>query len=401
MKASKKNLLFRIFLAALAVTLFIIPDSVTSPEIEQRVIASVLGVDKADGIYKVTAQVVVPKRAGEGDPAQDVVSAEGKSVPEGIDKLNRALGRNIELGHCGVIVIGDTAGADFLDYLLAGSILTTGTYLVNAADASQFIESVKGMSTSTITGLDGYINFSTASANTSTKQLLQFVSETASPSRTSYVPSLEADSGDGGKNGSGESRPASAGGGSGGQSAGGKSSEEGTPTIKSAEKTAIYVDSVKVGVFGEKETRGLAWLDKQATRGYVSLENFEADGQSMGGVYAQLKSKSSRLQPYFKDGRPFVKVRIRANLILNDKHKLHLFATKTGENAAVSAMEEAFEALIREEIGAGMIKATELKADPFGIKTAFYRYSYDRYGSVDGEGFSDVRVEYDVDVKVN
>ena len=121
----------------------------------------------------------------------------------------------------------------------------------------------------------------------------------------------------------------------------------------------------------------------------------------MGGVYAQLKSKSSRLQPYFKDGRPFVKVRIRANLILNDKHKLHLLATKTGENAAVSAMEEAFEALIREEIGAGMIKATELKADPFGIKTAFYRYSYDRYGSVDGEGFSDVRVEYDVDVKVN
>lgn len=307
------------------------PDAITSPEIEQRVIASVLGIDKTETGYSLTAQVVVPKRASEGDPMQEVVTADGESIPEGIDKLNRALGRNIELGHCGVIVVGNMPDTGDLDYLLAGSILTTGTYLVHAENASDFIESVKSMSASAVTGLDGYINYSTASSSAATKQLLQFVSETASPSRTSYMPVLEADTGEGAPSdqGSGGAAAAAADGqnGGGGQSGG----EEKTTTIKSAENTAIYVDGKFVGTFGEEETRGLAWIDRKSTRGYVGLEHFEAGGRDRGGVYAQLTRKSAKLKPYFKNGRPYVRFRIRAGLRLDDKHKLHLLAQELGE----------------------------------------------------------------------
>ena len=70
MTKAKRVLLFKLFLAAVAVLLFIVPDAITSPEIEQRVIASVLGIDKTETGYSLTAQVVVPKRASEGDPTQ-------------------------------------------------------------------------------------------------------------------------------------------------------------------------------------------------------------------------------------------------------------------------------------------------------------------------------------------
>ena len=39
MTKAKRVLLFKLFLAAVAVLLFIVPDAITSPEIEQRVIA--------------------------------------------------------------------------------------------------------------------------------------------------------------------------------------------------------------------------------------------------------------------------------------------------------------------------------------------------------------------------
>lgn len=401
MTKAKRVLLFKLFLAAVAVLLFIVPDAITSPEIEQRVIASVLGIDKTETGYSLTAQVVVPKRASEGDPTQEVVTADGESIPEGIDKLNRALGRNIELGHCGVIVVGNMPDTGDLDYLLAGSILTTGTYLVHAENASDFIESVKSMSASAVTGLDGYINYSTASSSAATKQLLQFVSETASPSRTSYMPVLEADTGEGAPSdqGSGGAAAAAADGqnGGGGQSGG----EEKTTTIKSAENTAIYVDGKFVGTFGEEETRGLAWIDRKSTRGYVGLEHFEAGGRDRGGVYAQLTRKSAKLKPYFKNGRPYVRFRIRAGLRLDDKHKLHLLAQELGETEAVSAMEEAYAELIRSEIGAALIKAFELGADPFGIRTAFSRYAYRDYAACDKAAFAaDVVTEYDVRVHI-
>ena len=405
MTKDRRVLLFKLFLAAVALLFFIVPDAITSPEIEQRVLAGVLGIDRTETGYSLTAQVVVPRRASEGEPPQEVVTAEGGSIPEGIDKLNRALGRQIELGHCGVIVLGDMPDTAGLDYLLAGSILTTGTYLVHAENAADFIESVKGMSASAVTGLDGYINYSTASSSAATNHLLQFLSETASPSRTSYMPILEADADEESPSGQGAggAKAAAAGGqngapgGGGGQSGG----EKKTTTIRSAENTAVYVDGKLTGTFGEKETRGLAWTDRETSRGYVGLDRFEAGGRDRGGVYAQLTSKSAKLEPYFEDGRPHVRFKIRAKLRLDDKHKLHLLAQEMNETAAVSVMEEAFADLIRSEIGAALIKAFELGADPFGIRTAFYRYAHRGYAAYDKAAFAaDVVTEYDVRVHI-
>lgn len=408
MPKSKRVFLFKLFLVLLAVVLFIVPDTIMSPEIEERVMATVLGLDKKEDMYTVTAQVVVPKRASQGEPTQEVVKAEGVSVAEGIEKLNRTLGRRIELGHCGVIALGDLPSLDDLEYFVAGGIVTSGTQLVQVENAAEFIESVKDMSSSAATGLDGFILYATNSNGSATRNLLGFVSDTASASRTGYMPVLEAekegDSGSGGSGGSGESGgsseanvPAAAEEGGSGGSGGQKK----TPVIKSVEQTAIFVDYKRVGTFDDKETRGLAWIDRGAKRGFVELEKLEHDGVNYGGMYAQLQYKSASLKPYFKDGKPFVCIKVRCKLKLEDMHKLNLLARELGEKEAGELVQESFAKLIQSEIGAGMLKAASMDADPFGIRTAFYRFANKQYQAYDREAFmDDVRVEYDVRVKI-
>lgn len=407
MSKSKRVFLFKLFLILLALVLFVVPDSIMSPEIEERVMAAVLGIDKTEDMYTVTAQVIVPKRASQGEPTQEVVKVEGISVAEGIEKLNRALGRRIELGHCGVIAFGDLDDLHDLEYFLAGGIVTAGTQLVKVENAAEFIESVKDMSSSAITGLDGFILYATASTGSATRDLLGFVSETASVSHTSYMPILEAEKEDdsgsgGGSGGSGGSNEASVPaaaeeGGSGGGSGGDKK----TPIIKSVEQTAIYVDYKQVGTFDETETRGLAWGDRGAKRGFVELDALEHDGVQYGGLYAQLQYKSATLKPYFKDGTPFLRVKIRCKLKLEDMHKLNLLAMRVGEKEAGKIVQNAFAEMIQSEIGAALIKASAMEADPFGIRTAFYRFANKGYRTYDPEAFmNDVRIEYDVRVKI-
>lgn len=406
MSKAKRVFFFKLFLVLVAVALFIVPAAAGAPEIERRVLASVLGIDRTDDTYTLTAQVVVPKRSGEGEPVQEVVTAEGRSVAEGIDKLNRALGRSIELGHCGVIVLGDMPDVSDLSYFLAGGIVTAGTHLVSVDNAGDFIESIKGMSASAITGLDGFIAYSTSSASSATRDLMGFVSDSAAPSATSYMPILEADEksqGQSGGSGGGQSgdQSASAVQAAANESGGGGGGEKKTPTIKSAERTAIFVDNKKVGEFSEEQTRGLAWIDRTSTRGFVELDDFTEGDRHYGGVYAQLKSKSAKIKPYFKAGAPFVKVKIRCKLELEDKHKLNELAAELGETAASKVMQDAFAKLIQSEIGSSMIRAGELNADPFGIRTAFFQYEHDRYVKYSPDAFlSDVRLEFDVKVKI-
>lgn len=423
MRRDKKVFWFKILLAAFALVLLLSPVTVARvPEIEQRVVVSVLGLDAAKEGYKASAQVIIPMRASEGDPKQEVYDAEGSSVSEAIDKLNRAMGRKAELGHCGVIVIGKELGErgvkEELGYMFAGGIVTPGTNLVSVkTDANAFLKGAVSLAASSVTGLDSFITFASSGSHTATLTLNRFLSSIESESKTSYMPVLELngqeeDAGQGKEEEGGDAEGAdkeekkkeSSGGQKegGGEKSGGEAKAGGEKAIiKSAETVALFYDGKYAATFDADLTRGIVWADKKSDRGQIQLDAFSFDGKDYGGIYAKLLRKKRVFKTRFEDGTPIFTVKLRVKLELEDKHKLNELSEKAGTAEATALMERAFADKARTEMQAAIDAGLKAGIDPFEIRSCFYKTSFDGYAEYGKEEFlNDVRVDYDIKVKV-
>ena len=114
---NKERLLriYRILIALFAVVLVLLPRSVTSlPEIETKLLLTVLGLDKTENGYRVTATAVMPAESQNGATMRTDVESEEVSVSAALEKLSLKMGKRLELGLCGVVVVGDTFGDESL-----------------------------------------------------------------------------------------------------------------------------------------------------------------------------------------------------------------------------------------------------------------------------------------------
>ena len=399
MKKSSRVLCFKIFLAAFAVVLVLAPSTFTHvPDIEQRVVVSVLGVDAADDGYKVSAQVIIPKRATEGDPKQEVVDADGKSVSEAIDKLNRAMGRRVDLGHCGVIVVGKSLAEQGvrreLEYLFAGGIVTPGTNLIcTKSEAGAFIKKAVSLAANSVTGLDSFITYASTGSHTATLTLNRFLSSTDGESNTSYMPILEID--DGGEQSEQSDGQAA-------QAAAQQGNEQSQTVIKSAESIAVFYDGVLCGTFDAELTRGLVWVDRKSDSGQIQLDKFEYDGKDYGGIYACLRHKKRKYCAHFdENGVPIFTVRLNVKAELQDKHTLNELADSVGIKEATKQIQDAFTAKIEKEITETYLAGLAMGADIFEVRSAFYKGQYDGYAAYGkAEFLHDVQLRFEIRVKV-
>lgn len=385
--------MFKIFLAVFAVVLALSPSTFKRvPDIEQRVVAGVLGLDAAQDGYKVSAQVIIPKRATEGEPKQEVVDAEGKSVSEAIDKLNRAMGRRADLGHCGVIVVGRALAErgikKELEYLFAGGIVTPGTNLIcTQTEAGEFIEGALNMAADSITGLDSFITYSSSGSHTATLDLNRFLSSTEGESHTSYMPVLELNE----QEGESETQPAAS------QEGGG---EQKQATIKSAETVAVFYDGALKGILDAELTRGLVWTDKHSDSGQIQLDDFVYDGKSYGGIYACLRYKRRAYCARFENGNPVFTVKLHVKAELQDKHTLHELASVVGLEKATALIEDAFAEKIEKEIADTFAAGLDMGADIFEVRAAFYRTQFDEYAAYGKDTFlNDVALRFKIQMK--
>lgn len=88
-------------------------------EINDLAIILATGVDYVDEKVELTAQIYVPRKAGGGPEsgsqgsssgATIIRTAEGRTVAEAFNRLQRKMARNMFWGHCEVIVISEEAG---------------------------------------------------------------------------------------------------------------------------------------------------------------------------------------------------------------------------------------------------------------------------------------------------
>lgn len=407
MKSNKRLIIYKVLIILFVAVILILPETMSQiPEIDMRVLVTVIGIDESDKGVKTSAQVIIPMMAGEGQIIQEVVEAEGATLSEALDKLNITMGRKVELGHCGMVVLGNKiseVGVEkYLKFLLSSGKISAGCSLVTSdTEASKFIDNANKLSEASSSGINNFITYSNSGAHIATVSLLGFLSESNSITETSSIPFVEIkekpeenSSGSAGESESGK------GGGAGG------GSEKSKPTeIKNVESLMVFKNGKSVKKISKEETRGFTWIDNDSDKGLVFIEDFKVGEHHAGPISTNLKKKRVNSSIRIKDGIPVVTFKLDVYLQINDRHSLSELWKENNldENQLNAALNEAFNEKIRGEIQQAIDVSKEINCDIFGFATKLKKFhfkDFKKYIDNGGDVLKNIQVEYKIKTRI-
>lgn len=398
--------IYKLMILFFVLVLILSPKSVTNrPEIETKLLLTSIGLDKVEDQYRVSATAVMPQESQNGSTMRLNVGVEADSVSAAFEKLSLKMGKKLELGLCGLIVIGDTFGDEsilpHLNYLMASGKIIPGAYLVLSLgkSAKETIEMSNMLSEASSNGLSKLIEHNALDTNMPSITLLKFLSETGSVTKSSYIPCIEIGKKDSGSN---QEKP-SDGGSDEGQSSGSGADKKGETEIKSLSKIAFYRDGRQIKFLDDEQTRGFTWSDKTSTQGLVSLENLKVQDIDVGQIFCQLRSKKFKIKTGINNGVPQTKMSVEVLLELEDRYKLSDLFKYYGisEEEINQNIKNQFADKIENELVSVINVMKECDCDAMGLTTNLYKFHYNDYNNYpDKENIlSAMQVDYDIKVK--
>ena len=398
--------IYKLMILFFILVLILSPKSVTNrPEIETKLLLTSIGLDKVEDQYRVSATAVMPQESQNGSTMRLNVGVEADSVSAAFEKLSLKMGKKLELGLCGLIVIGDTFGDEsilpHLNYLMASGKIIPGAYLVLSLgkSAKETIEMSNMLSEASSNGLSKLIEHNALDTNMPSITLLKFLSEIGSVTKSSYIPCIEIGKKD---SGSDQEKP-SDGGSDEGQSSGSGADKKGETEIKSLSKIAFYRDGRQIKFLDDEQTRGFTWSDKTSTQGLVSLENLKVQDIEVGQIFCQLRSKKFKIKTGINNGVPQTKMSVEVLLELEDRYKLSDLFKYYGisEEEINQNIKNQFAVKIENELVSVINVMKECDCDAMGLTTNLYKFHYNDYNNYpDKENIlSAMQVDYDIKVK--
>ena len=392
--------IYKLMILFFILVLILSPKSVTNrPEIETKLLLTSIGLDKVEDQYRVSATAVMPQESQNGSTMRLNVGVEA------FEKLSLKMGKKLELGLCGLIVIGDTFGDEsilpHLNYLMASGKIIPGAYLVLSPgkSAKETIEMSNMLSEASSNGLSKLIEHNALDTNMQSITLLKFLSETGSVTKSSYIPCIEIGKKD---SGSDQEKP-SDGGSDEGQSSGSGEDKKGETEIKSLSKIAFYRDGRQIKFLDDEQTRGFTWSNKTSTQGLVSLENLKVQDIDVGQIFCQLRSKKFKIKTGIDNGVPQTKMSVEVLLELEDRYKLSDLFKYYGisEEEINQNIKNQFAVKIENELVSVINVMKECDCDAMGLTTNLYKFHYNDYNNYpDKENIlSAMQVDYDIKVK--
>ncbi len=438
MKHETRNLLIKIGIVIFIIVLFMWPSGLTKrPDINNRIMVSSLGIDvdeKSDGL-KVSAQIIVPKQGDQG--SQKLIYATGKSLGEAVENMNIKTGKAVELGHCGLIILGkkfiEGDPVPTLEYLVSSGEVNPEITIVSPKEgtADELLQKASTFSEIDSMGLSSFISYAHYGVHMVRVSLLKFLNLTNSKSKVAYIPALQTESeqegGSGGKNSSQESGGGQSGGSGGGQSeggqsGGGKGGESGGSGGNSGESGGgdggqekseldksdivfIFKSGKLLGTIGEAEFKGLNWLDKKVSIGSVFLRNIDIFGNNIPEIPLTMKSKNLSTSAKFEDdGRKILKIKLQMKLEIEDRRYMNILRYEQGfeSDKLYKRLSEHVEEYVVKQIESCRNKATELDCDIMGLNNKFYRTSVSKFESEPDKDnlFKNVEFQYDFKIEI-
>lgn len=121
-------------------------------EINDLAIVLATGIDYEDGKVQLTSQIFIPRKASAGDSSGSggspsgvtmIRTAEGLTIAEALNRLQRKVPRNMFWGHCEVIIISEQAGKrgirEYIDFFLRYPQFREHAYVFSSERAAKDI----------------------------------------------------------------------------------------------------------------------------------------------------------------------------------------------------------------------------------------------------------------------
>lgn len=418
MTHEKKVLILKVvaLVFLILISLFPLQDS---PSVEAKTAVTVVAFDKEDDKTQMFVQMTIPQQLAEGSSKMLVVEAEGKDIADVFERMSIKIGLDVELAHCGIIIIGEEMSKkgfiEDLDYLLSSSMVSPQITLFTCdSKAKDFMQKLNEFSQTNGSGVFDVAAFSENSINIRIISALKFLSENNLPSGSSSIPIIGfemqdggggsgggSDSGGGGGSSSGSSGGSTGMSGGGGENSGGGGGSE-NPTLKELNTCTLYKDGKAVGTMSPLGTKGLSMFDSKSNKGYFEADNVKIGNKIISYVPMQVRKKSGKLKAEFKDGKPIITAEVNMKL----ETETRFMISKTGEFASKEEVKEALqkriEEIVKSEIEEALKICDETGADVLGIETAFYKQCYEQYKKyAGGDDFvKNVQVEYKINAEV-
>lgn len=383
MTHNKKLFVYKAALIAVTIVLTLFPSIADEmPQIDSRIMVTSIGLDAEKEKLSMTAAVTVP--SGTSDKGKEsVVTVSGISIGDLVNNLSLAIGKKVELAHCALVVMGkdlcERGIKNEVESLVSSGGISKGASLIAAKDrAKDFIEKAAKLNENAAFSLGSFISFAEENAQIPMITLIRFAGNCASVGLSAYLPIVEmseekseSESGGSGQKGSKS--------GDGGESESGQKGGN-NAQIASYERSRIFKDYRAVGEFEETETRALTWLDPQADRGVVKLEDFIFDGVSLGSFTFDVRKKGIKVKANFNKDRPEIIVEINAEVESQANNRLaKVRQSGYDEKKLNKALIDELSEKIRQQLKGGLDKAIELKADPFKYGYRLYKKSPNRF----------------------
>ncbi len=411
MTHTRKIQLYKVLILVFAVfILFLSGDGVKNPEINRRSMCIVMGIDSEGEKISASVQIIVPEPQGQGK--QMIVTETGETLSDALDRINISIGQKVELGHCGLIILGSeyTKKSIFpeLLYLLSSGKTSPEVNLAVAKDmkAKEILSKLNDLSKVVSEGINNIVSYADSGVHVTRIGVLSFLSDSFSAGRSGAIPCVElgtdkyggegSSSGQDNKNGGGSSAENSSGGGGGQNSSSGQS--QGQTVIKGIDTLVMLKDGAYCGILDSEGTRGKVWLNKSSVTGLVLLKDVRLPDGKIDSLSCKLIGKKIKTKVSFKDGKPVFSVKMTVKISIDDKYKI-VDVVDNGKNRIYSAISDAMKKMIEQQIDEGIRQSKEADCDIFGINEKFNKFQHKKYLKY-GDVLKDVETEYDISINI-
>jgi len=376
---------FKIFVA-IVIALFVawISSSYTKNEIADRAIVLGIGVDYADEIFEVTAEVVSPNEGSEGggvSATSKLLSGKGETVPLAIQNIYQTSGKNPSLGQTGIILLGEGTRDIEIKHVLSYFILSDAfkdgvTIAACNGSAKEIFESTSPVDSMVSFALQTIIQKSGKKTNSTSNVLQNFVEKQTTLSGVSFLSEVSFIDDEN-------------------QKANKTKDSEKKTGVYDCSRVSVFKNGLYVATLDSDHTRGFVLLDKSKTYDSFVIENAESVIGTKDKVSVGIVSKDVSSDVVFDGERAEVEYdvniklrRMRTDVSGSVMDFLPKVPTFIDDN-----IKDEVKIQIEKLVLGSFEKAMELNCDYFGVANSLYK----KYGNK-WKDFQDRNPDYLKDV---
>lgn len=321
----------RIFIVLLLITICFLPFSISTPA--QTAVRSVVigvGIDKSpedENKVELSAQIIVPHYdVGFNENAQ-VLSADGPNVTEAFENMSVHIGKIMGLGHCSVIVFGETMKneniAKTLDWFYRSKRLDSNASIIyTEGSAKELLQTSLQVDNNLSLNLNSIMQFNEPLSFAKKTEIIPFLKTYYNAKESILVPIINLNTNDyEGLSVEENGTPSSGSGESSSSSSGGDNTQK---FISNDGECAIFKNGKFVTKISKDEVRGFNDLTGRTQKGIAVLDNVNDENLTNAQVSITKRAlwKTSKIS-FNDEGKPKIEYNLiytgRVEQIIQDK----------------------------------------------------------------------------------